>query len=95
MDQCCLKWGQPDMRTPISYTCLSRKNKTNVKRLISVKIQKLTFFKPDLKKYPCLELAYHSLETKKSAPTILNAANEVAVEAFLNEKDKVSFHTKR
>ena len=81
--------GQPDMRTPISYTlAYPERIPTNVEKLDLCKIQKLTFFKPDLNKYPCLELAYCSLKLKKSAPTILNAANEVAVQAFLEEKIK-------
>lgn len=76
--------GTPDMRTPISFTlAYPYRIKTNVERLNLYEIQKLTFYKPDLNKYPCLELAYDSLRAGKSAPTILNAANEVAVEAFL------------
>ena len=64
--------GTPDMRTPISFTlAYPERIKTNVKRLNLHEIQKLSFFKPDFKKYPCLELAYHALELGKSAPTIL------------------------
>ena len=51
-------------------------------------MKQLTFLKPDMKKYPCLELAYNSIEIGKSAPTILNAANEIAVDSFLNKKIK-------
>ena len=81
--------GQPDMRTPISYTlAYPDRIPTNVEKLDLCKIKKVNIFKPDLNKYPCLELAYHSLKLKKSAPTVLNAANEVAVEAFLEEKIK-------
>ena len=81
--------GNPDMRTPISYAlAYPMRIKTSVKKLKLYDIDKLTFFKPDFKKFPCLELAYYSLELKKSAPTILNAANEVAVDAFLSEKIK-------
>ena len=81
--------GNPDMRTPIAYA-LAYPNRidTRVEKLKLSSIQKLTFFEPDLIKFPCLELAYESLKIKKSAPTILNAANEIAVEAFLNEKIK-------
>ena len=77
------------MRTPIAYA-LAYPNRidTRVEKLKLSSIQKLTFFEPDLIKFPCLELAYESLKIKKSAPTILNAANEIAVEAFLNEKIK-------
>ncbi len=81
--------GNPDMRTPISFTlAYPDRIKTNVEKLNLCDIKKLTFFKPDFEKYPCLELAYHSLKLKKSAPTTLNAANEIAVDAFLKEKIK-------
>ena len=81
--------GTPDMRTPISFTlAYPERIKTNVQRLNLSEIKKLTFFEPDLKKYPCLQLAYNSLEIGKSAPTILNAANEVAVQRFLEKKIK-------
>ncbi len=81
--------GTPDMRTPISFTlAYPERIKTNVEKLNLTKIQKLTFFEPDLKKYPCLQLAYNSLDIGKSAPTILNAANEVAVQRFLEKKIK-------
>ena len=79
--------GTPDMRTPISFTlAYPERIKTNVKRLNLYEIQKLTFFKPDFTKYPCLELAYYSLKIGRSAPTVLNAANEIAVDKFLKEK---------
>ncbi|MFL2661732.1 MAG: 1-deoxy-D-xylulose-5-phosphate reductoisomerase [Alphaproteobacteria bacterium] len=81
--------GTPDMRTPISFTlAYPERIKTNVERLDLNKIQKLTFFKPDLNKFPCLDLAYHSLKIGKSAPTVLNASNEIAVDSFLNKKIK-------
>ena len=81
--------GNPDMRTPISFTlAYPDRIKTNVEKLNLCDVEKLTFFKPDFEKYPCLELAYHSLKLKKSAPTTLNAANEIAVDAFLKEKIK-------
>ena len=81
--------GTPDMRTPISFTlAYPERIKTNVQRLNLSEIKKLTFFEPDLNKYPCLQLAYNSLEIGKSAPTILNAANEVAVQRFLEKKIK-------
>ena len=79
--------GTPDMRTPISYTlAYPDRITTNVQRLNLYQIKKLTFFEPDLTKYPCLELAYNSLKIGKSAPTILNAANEIAVDAFLRKE---------
>ena len=79
--------GTPDMRIPISFVLAYPDRISNsVKKLELGKIKKLTFFEPDLEKFPCLELAYESLKIKKSAPTILNAANEVAVDAFLSNK---------
>ena len=82
--------GNPDMRTPISYTlAYPSRIPTKVARLKLSEIKKLTFYEPDFSKFPCLELAYTSLKKKKSAPTVLNAANEIAVDAFL--KEKISF----
>ena len=79
--------GTPDMRIPISFVLAYPDRISNsVKKLELGKIKKLTFLEPDLEKFPCLELAYESLKIKKSAPTILNAANEVAVDAFLSNK---------
>ncbi|MBD22406.1 MAG: 1-deoxy-D-xylulose-5-phosphate reductoisomerase [Alphaproteobacteria bacterium] len=79
--------GNPDMRTPISYTlAYPDRIPTHVEKLKLSEIKKLTFFEPDFNKFPCLELAYTSLKIKKSAPTVLNAANEIAVDAFLNRK---------
>jgi len=81
--------GTPDMRTPISYTlAYPTRISTNVERLNLSKVGKLTFFPPCFDKFPCLGLAYESLKIQKSAPAVLNAANEVAVEAFLNNKIK-------
>ena len=81
--------GTPDMRTPISYTlAYPTRISTNVEKLNLSKVGKLTFFQPCFDKFPCLRLAYESLEIQKSAPAVLNAANEVAVEAFLNNKIK-------
>ena len=81
--------GTPDMRTPISYTLAYPKRiSTNVERLNLSKVGKLTFFPPSFEKFPCLSLAYESLKIQKSAPAVLNAANEVAVEAFLNNQIK-------
>ncbi len=79
--------GNPDMRTPISFAlAYPSRISTSVDRLRLSSIEKLTFFEPDFEKFPCLELAYSSLKTKKSAPTTLNASNEIAVDAFLNQK---------
>jgi 1-deoxy-D-xylulose-5-phosphate reductoisomerase len=74
------------MRTPIAYA-LSHPERieSGVLGLDLIKTQKLDFEAPNLNKFPCLGLAYRALDMGQSAPTILNAANEVAVDAFLNE----------
>ena len=78
--------GNPDMRTPIAYA-LSHPERieSGVSGLDLIKTKKLDFEAPDLDKFPCLGLAYKALLMGQSAPTILNAANEVAVDAFLTE----------
>jgi 1-deoxy-D-xylulose-5-phosphate reductoisomerase len=78
--------GNPDMRTPIAYA-LSHPERieSGVLGLDLIKTKRLDFEAPDLDKFPCLGLAYKALNIGKNAPTILNAANEVAVDAFLNE----------
>lgn len=81
--------GMPDMRIPISYALnLPERKRYNFKRLDFKNLETLTFERPDFKRYPCLRLAYESLEKFGTAPTILNAANEVAVNAFLEKKIK-------
>ncbi len=78
--------GNPDMRTPIAYA-LSHPERieSGVSGLDLIKTKRLDFEAPDLDKFPCLGLAYKALLKGQSAPTILNAANEVAVDAFLVE----------
>ena len=78
--------GNPDMRTPIAYA-LSHPERieSGVLGLDLIKTKRLDFEAPDLVKFPCLGLAYKALLMGQSAPTILNAANEVAVDAFLVE----------
>jgi 1-deoxy-D-xylulose-5-phosphate reductoisomerase len=49
-------------------------------------IAQLTFEQPDLEAFPCLKLAYHAAEVAGDAPAVLNAANEIAVDAFLNQR---------
>ena len=79
--------GLPDMRSAISYALsYPRRNNSGVKQLDLTKEQPLEFYRPDNNKYRCLELAYSALEQGKSAPGTLNAANEVAVNAFLKNK---------
>jgi len=79
--------GSPDMRTPIAYA-MGWPNRISapVQRLDFTQISALTFFKPDTEKFPALRLAREALETGGQAPAILNAANEIAVAAFLDGK---------
>ncbi len=80
--------GTPDMRLPISYA-LSFPNHDpiiNSERLNLTKIGKLHFIEPDLERYPALALAIKAGKIGGSMPTVMNAANEVAVDLFLNEK---------
>ena len=53
-----------------------------------VNISKLTFFKPDLKKFPGLKLGWDALQSPCCSPVVLNASNEIAVDCFLKNKIK-------
>lgn len=76
--------GTPDMRTPIAYALAwPERMETPAERLDLVKAATLTFEAPDEIRFPALRLARQSLQRGGGAPTILNAANEVAVAAFL------------
>ena len=76
--------GTPDMKAPIAYALsYPERVSTGVKPLDLTLVSGLTFFKPELTKFRCLKLAYDSLAAGESMPAVLNAANEVAVEAFL------------
>jgi 1-deoxy-D-xylulose-5-phosphate reductoisomerase len=79
--------GSPDMRTPIAH-CLAYPVRIDgpSAKLDLAKIGQLTFEAPDPDRFPSLGLGRRALETGGAAPTILNAANEVAVAAFLNRK---------
>ena len=79
--------GNPDMRTPIAYALAYPKRiDAGVAPLDLFKIATLNFVAPDFERFPCLALAYQALRTGGTAPAVLNAANEVAVDAFLNKK---------
>lgn len=79
--------GTPDMRIPIANTLAwPARMQTPAARLDLAQIGKLTFEAPDLKRFPALTLARNALQSGGAAPTILNAANEVAVAAFLAGK---------
>lgn len=76
--------GNPDMRTPIAYGLgFPDRLASGVNSLDLVKIGRLDFSAPDFERFPCLRLAYDALRAGGTAPAILNAVNEVAVEAFL------------
>lgn len=76
--------GNPDMRTPIAYgLAWPERIEAGVRDLDLVEIAGLDFFQPDLERFPCLKLGRQAASTGDSAPIILNAANELAVAAFL------------
>jgi 1-deoxy-D-xylulose-5-phosphate reductoisomerase len=81
--------GAPDMRTPIAH-CLGWPDRIvgPAARLDLAKIGQLTFEAPDFDRFPALRLAYESLRTGRGATTVYNAANEVAVAAFIGGKIK-------
>jgi 1-deoxy-D-xylulose-5-phosphate reductoisomerase len=82
--------GNPDMRTPIAYGLGYPDRLTSgVSSLDLLKVGRLDFCAPDQNMFPCLRLAYEALDAGGTAPAILNAANEVAVEAFL--ADQIGF----
>jgi 1-deoxy-D-xylulose-5-phosphate reductoisomerase len=83
--------GLPDMKLPIQYALTYPDRLTNkFPRLNLAQIGNLTFFSPDLEKFECLMLAYNALSIGGTAPCIMNAANEIAVNKFLNGKIKFS-----
>ncbi len=76
--------GTPDMKAPIAYALsYPQRVSTGVPPLDLTELSGLTFFKPDLERFPCLGLAYRALAEGESMPAVMNAANEVAVDAFL------------
>ncbi|MCI0600216.1 MAG: 1-deoxy-D-xylulose-5-phosphate reductoisomerase [Beijerinckiaceae bacterium] len=81
----------PDMKVPIGH-CLAfpDRSRTAARRLDLAAIGQLTFERPDFDRFPALRVAIDALHTGQGLPTVLNAANEVAVEAFLNRV--ISFH---
>ena len=81
--------GNPDMRTPIAHA-LAWPNRISggVKPLDLTEVASLHFEKPDLQRFPCLRIAYDAIKQGGSATIVLNAANEIAVDAFLNTQIK-------
>ena len=79
--------GNPDMRTPIAYCLgLPERIESGVGALDFDTLSALTFRRPDFDRFPCLQLAYDAMYAGGGAPCVLNAANEVAVAAFLDGK---------
>jgi 1-deoxy-D-xylulose-5-phosphate reductoisomerase len=77
--------GNPDMRTPIAHAlAFPERIDSGVGQLDLTTIGTLRFEKPDFARFPCLALAFEALEAGGTAPALLNAANEVAVQAFLD-----------
>lgn len=83
--------GMPDMRHPIGYAIYypEREKADYIPKLDWTKLKSLSFDTPKRELFPCLDLAYTALKQGGTMPAVLNAANEIAVEAFL--KGKISF----
>lgn len=82
--------GVPDMKAPIAYALTyPERVATGVKPLDLTELSGLTFYRPDYRRFPSLQLAYRALAAGESMSAVMNAANEVAVEAFL--KGKLTF----
>ena len=78
--------GQPDMRTPIAYgLAWPERIEAGVAPLSLTQLAALNFAEPELDRFPCLSLAFAAATAGGTAPTVLNAANEIAVAAFLDE----------
>lgn len=83
--------GVTDMRHAIQYALTFPKRQKNcLPSLDFAKLSQLTFEEPDLEKFPCLALAYKALQIGGTMPATLNAANEIAVQAFLDNKIRLS-----
>ena len=76
--------GTPDMKAPIAYALsYPERVSTGVKPLDLTQLSGLTFFRPDIEKFRCLGLAFRAINDGESMPAVMNAANEIAVDAFL------------
>jgi 1-deoxy-D-xylulose-5-phosphate reductoisomerase len=82
--------GLPDMKLPIQYALgYPDRLESNFQKTYLSKVNSINFFEPDMSKFECLKLAYDALESGGTAPCVLNAANEVAVDRFL--KGEIGF----
>jgi 1-deoxy-D-xylulose-5-phosphate reductoisomerase len=78
--------GIPDMRVPISYALAFPERLPNALPSLDLfAVQTLNFYPPDFQRFPCLQLAFEAARIGGTMPAVLNAANEVAVQAFLDE----------
>ena len=83
--------GCPDMRQPIAFALgFPHRLTTGGRKMDFSSIGRMSFEAPDLRRFPCLQLAYEALKMGGNAPCALNAANEIAVAAYL--KDMISFY---
>lgn len=81
--------GNPDMRTPIAHAMAwPQRFESGVAPLNIFEVKQMDFEEPNLIRFPCLKLAYEAIKAGGIMPTVLNAANEVAVDEFLNERIK-------
>jgi 1-deoxy-D-xylulose-5-phosphate reductoisomerase len=79
--------GCPDMRIPIAHAlAYPERFESGATPLDIFAVKHMDFEPADLARFPCLRLAYEAIQTGGTMPTVLNAANEIAVEAFLNEQ---------
>lgn len=77
----------PDMRIPIQYALsYPARFKTSFERLSLTRLKTLTFYSPDIKKFPCLQYGFEAAEKGGTLPAVINAADEIVVESFLKEK---------
>lgn len=79
--------GNPDMRIPIAHALAwPERFESGAEPLNIFSVKRMDFEEPNLERFPCLRLAYQAIAAGGTMPAILNAANEIAVDAFLNEK---------
>jgi len=81
--------GNPDMRVPIAHAMAwPDRFESGVEPLNIFDVKQMDFAEPSLERFPCLRLAYEAIKAGGIMPTVLNAANEIAVDEFLNENVK-------